>query len=179
MVVRAGKAMRRNPDARLLLAYSGKREVFVEHVDIARVIQDACELVRATMPKNVQLRWNADDIPRILTSPAQVQQLVMNLIINAAESIGEQNGVVNVGAKLTDVPKQAVANILGYEIAAGEYIELIVSDTGCGMSEEVREKSVPILCFFSATICVITKPRSGSCGCRHRSVPSEEPKHRV
>ena len=138
MVVRAGE--RAAELTRQLLAYSGKREVFVERVDIARVIQDACELVRATMPKNVQLRWKADDIPRIQASPAQVQQLVMNLIINAAEAIGEQNGVVSVEAKLTDVPKQAVANILGYEIAAGEYIELIVSDTGCGMNDEVREK---------------------------------------
>ena len=139
MVVRAGE--RAAELTRQLLAYSGKREVFVELVDIARVLKDTCELVRASMPKNVQLRWKADDIPRIQASPAQMQQLVMNLVINAAEAIGEQNGVVSVDARLADVPSRAVANILGYEIAPGEYIELIVADTGCGMTEEVRGKS--------------------------------------
>jgi len=90
------------------------------------------------MPKNVELHWKADDIPRIQASPAQIQQLVMNLVINAAEAIGEENGVVNVEAKVTEVPRRAVANVLGYDIAPGEYIELVVTDTGCGMNEQVR-----------------------------------------
>jgi PAS domain S-box-containing protein len=124
-----------------LLAYAGKGKTFVEPVSIPRIIHDTCELVRASVPKSVRiLDKTEDDVPMIETNTGQMQQIVMNLVINASEAIGEEPGNVTVTASREYIEGGDTANILGYPISRGEYVRIEVSDTGHGMDENTRKQ---------------------------------------
>jgi CheY-like chemotaxis protein len=94
--------------------------------------------VRASVPKTVQIVDVTDPgVPVIETNTAQMQQIVMNLVINAAEAIGEESGAVTVRTGRESVTgSDAAANVLGYAMAPGEYIFIEVRDSGAGMDEQ-------------------------------------------
>ncbi len=121
-----------------LLAYAGKGKTFLEPVSIPRIVHDTCELVRASVPKAVQIVDVSDSgVPVIETNTAQMQQIVMNLVINATEAIGEESGTVTVRTGRESLAgTDGVANVLGYAIAPGDYILIEVRDTGSGMDEQ-------------------------------------------
>jgi len=80
-------------------------------------------------------------IPNILGDSAQIQQIVMNLIINAAEAIGDASGTIRVSlTKETIDADHAETDIFGTVIPAGSYACLEVSDNGSGMDEETQRR---------------------------------------
>ncbi|HWB83070.1 MAG TPA: response regulator [Bryobacteraceae bacterium] len=120
-----------------MLAYAGKGEMFVEPVNVAQVMSDSCDLVRASVPWTVHLNCTVQKgMPLIQASATQLQQLIMNLVINGAEALAGKIGIVSVTAKLIRLGNsEKFPNLLGYEIPPGDYVEVRVSDTGCGMDE--------------------------------------------
>ena len=72
-------------------------------------------------------------MPHIEADVTQVQQLIMNLVINAAEAIGENRGRVVVATSLRPVAANSVYTALGDPVAAGRYVVLSVTDDGQGM----------------------------------------------
>jgi CheY-like chemotaxis protein len=79
------------------------------------------------------------NIPAVQGNSVQLRQIVMNLIINASEAIGEKYGVINVSTSLTsEGPAQAADG--ASSLSPGPYIRLEVSDTGCGMTEEIQAR---------------------------------------
>jgi PAS domain S-box-containing protein len=120
-----------------LLAYAGKGKTFIEPVSVPRIVHDTCELVRASVPKVVEIVEVADPgVPMIETNASQMQQIAMNLVINAAEAIGDESGTVTVGTGRENVAgSDAGANVLGYAVAPGEYVFIEVRDSGAGMDE--------------------------------------------
>ncbi len=128
---------------RQMLAYSGRGRFVVRPLNLSRLVSEVSKLVRSSIPSSVELKFDlADDLPSVEADSGQIQQLVMNLIINAAESIGEGgHGEVRVSTRL----KRLDANYLrqhcrGDELPADSYIVLEVSDTGCGMDESTQAK---------------------------------------
>lgn len=123
-----------------LLAYAGKGKTFLEPVNVPHIVHDTCELVRASVPKTVKIVDATDsEVPVIETNTGQMQQLVMNLVINAAEAIGEQSGTVTVRAAREWVNgDEGASNVLGYAIAPGEYVLIEVGDSGAGMDEQTQ-----------------------------------------
>jgi PAS domain S-box-containing protein len=129
-----------------LLAYAGKVDVFLEPVDISRIAREACEPVRPSIPKNVRLTIEtADDIPLIETNAGHVQQVIGNLVVNAVEAIGEKDGVVKVRTAMEPVSGsresesgEPRSNVLGYELPAGQYVLVEVSDSGPGMDDQMQ-----------------------------------------
>jgi len=125
-----------------LLAYSGKGKFVVQAVNLSDVVREMGELLRVTIPKKVTLRTDLeDDLPAIEADISQMRQIIMNLIVNASEAIGEVTGRVTIRTGTTDVDRAYLAQTyLNEDLPEGRYVFLEVSDSGSGMEEETLQK---------------------------------------
>ena len=123
---------------RQLLAYAGKGRFVITRIDISQLVREIASLIESSIPKTVQLRLElAENPPLIEGDASQIQQLAMNLIINAGEAIGEEGtGTVLVTTGLQEVDSHYLATVLPEApIQPGRFVCLEVSDTGQGMSQ--------------------------------------------
>ena len=125
-----------------LLAYAGKGRFFVERLDLARLIRDISDLIRTLIPRNVEIVLNLDEsLPAVMADAGQLQQVVMNLVINGGEAIGERPGTVRVSARAVEVGAVELRERFGmFDIAPGRYVQVEVRDDGCGMAEDTRAR---------------------------------------
>lgn len=128
---------------RQLLAYSGKGRFFVQPVDLSNVVREIGALLRSSIPRNVALQLDAETpLPPVLADSAQLQQLVMNLAINAGEAIDEQRGgtvVLRTGVEEITQPIEG-AEYGQPTLPEGRYVTLQVTDDGCGMEDDVKSR---------------------------------------
>jgi PAS domain S-box-containing protein len=126
---------------RQMLAYSGRGRVEVERLQVSTTIREIERLIRSVIPKNVEFKIDLSaELPFIKADAGQIQQVIMNLVINAAESIpvGRQ-GTVCVRAYAQCISESVVEHGAGEEHPpAGNYITIEVEDDGIGMSEATR-----------------------------------------
>ena len=128
---------------RQLLAYAGKGRYLIEPVNLSALIAELAGLLRTTLPKHVQLRLDLDrGVPLIHADSAQIQQVLMNLVINGAEAIPEgTDGTVLVSTRSQSIDENYIRQTLSSEgIQPGEYVTVEVHDTGTGMTEEVQAR---------------------------------------
>ena len=128
---------------RQMLAYSGRGRFTVTRLDLNAVITEMNELMAVSAPKNVRVRYQlARGLPVIQGDPVQIRQVILNLLTNAAEAIGEHdNGDVVIGTEVVSLDAGAAEEAVpGQELEPGRYVKLEVSDTGCGMTEETLSK---------------------------------------
>ena len=133
------KAVQRAADlTRQMLAYSGKGKFIVEPVDLSRVVEDSKKMLAMSVSKKATVTYNlADNLPVIQADAAQMCQVVMNLVINASEALGEHGGVIAVSTNAIRCEAKDLAGMgLGQDLPEGEYVCLEVADTGCGMDEQ-------------------------------------------
>jgi signal transduction histidine kinase/CheY-like chemotaxis protein len=125
---------------RQILAYSGKGRFVMSPVDLSDIALASRSFVRRFIPGRVELIYEtASDLPPIQADPAQMQQLMMNLIINAAESFGDNGrGSVTVRTGVEYLDEDFFRP--GEKCPAGEYVTLVVSDTGSGMDEATQSR---------------------------------------
>ncbi|MEO5922787.1 MAG: response regulator [Bryobacteraceae bacterium] len=126
-----------------LLAYAGKGRFVIGPVDLSALVRETSNLIKTSIPKTVDLRLAlGDPMPAIEADASQIQQLVMNLVINGAEAIGESNaGSVTVTTRLQLVDDLYLQQMLPHDdIRPGNYVMLEVTDTGTGMSEATLAK---------------------------------------
>ena len=134
----ASAASRASALTQQLLAYAGKGRFVVEPLDLSALVRETSNLIKTSIPMTVELRLQlTSDLPVIEGDASQIQQLVMNLVLNGAEAIGEgTTGVVAVTTGTQIVDEAYIQHTLtGAEISPGNYVMLDVTDTGCGMSE--------------------------------------------
>mgnify|MGYP005841832243 CR=1 FL=1 len=126
---------------RQLLAYAGKGTVVLEDLDVSQAVRDMTGLLQISMPKTVDLRLDLKDrLPSIAMDPGQLQQIVLNLVINAAEAVGEdRSGSVTVSTGVREIAAP-FTDELGTEAPPGSYVYIDVSDTGQGMDEATRAR---------------------------------------
>lgn len=121
-----------------LLAYAGKGKLVVQTFSLPSLIQDMGRLLEVSLPKSIAIVYQfGPDLPAIEGDPSQIQQVVMNLLTNAAEAIESRNGVITVNVGLTEVNSTDTQH--GFDdtrVLPGTYVTLKVSDTGCGMSTD-------------------------------------------
>ena len=126
-----------------MLAFAGKGRFVTQSIDLSELVREISHLIERAVPKNVHIRLKLDgNLPAIEVDPSQMQQLIMNLVINGAEAIGEnQNGTVIVitGAQEIDTHYLESLSTKG-ELKPGNYVFLEVVDTGQGMDEETKAK---------------------------------------
>ena len=127
---------------RQMLAYAGKGSFVLERLDLSAHAREIGALIHAAIPKQVSVEMAlAQDLPAIEADPGQVQQIVMNLVINAAEAIGEdRSGRVRVVTRCETLSPATRAQFLPDRPKPGVYVVLEVEDNGAGMSEDVRAK---------------------------------------
>jgi PAS domain S-box-containing protein len=126
-----------------LMAYAGKGRFIPEHIHLSELIRDILALIQTSIPKTVDVRLNlAPDLPDFLADTGQMQQLVMNLIINAGEAIGAgKPGTVNVRTGVRDLTAaESGASFTAEALTPGSYVYLEVKDTGSGMDEATKAK---------------------------------------
>ena len=136
-----GVAVRASEIVKLLLAYAGGTEISMEEVDISVLVEEMLQLLKGSFSKQVTLRTRlATNLPLIRANAGQLRQVVLNLILNALEALEHQEGTIVVATGRMQ-PGQSSAREYEREWREGDYVRLVVSDTGCGMTEEVRSKA--------------------------------------
>jgi nitrogen-specific signal transduction histidine kinase/CheY-like chemotaxis protein len=127
-----------------MLAYSGKGHFVFEHMDLSARVQEILPLIRAAIPANVAVHLGLDrELPLIHADVAQMQQLIMNIIINGAEAVPEgTDGKVTISTRRQIVEDRFLEQRDGTrpELQPGEYVMLEVSDTGLGMDEATKAR---------------------------------------
>jgi PAS domain S-box-containing protein len=137
LLAEAERASRRAADlVRHLLNYAGKGRREVQPVDVAQVVSDTVGIVRASVPPKIRIEYDAPPSLWIHADPGQVQQLVLNLVLNAAEAIGHQAGLVKIGVCVRDIAEGELrSRYLGFPLPPRAYTEIVVRDDGEGMDE--------------------------------------------
>lgn len=127
---------------RQLLAYAGKGRFFMERVDLSDLVVQTSKLIHSLIKADVQLRLDLDShLPLLLADPAQLQQVVMNLVINGAEAIGDAGGGVLVRTGRQTVTEEPLPDLCFNEkMTPGEYVFLEVQDNGSGMDEQTKRR---------------------------------------
>ena len=125
-----------------MLAYSGKGKFVVQGLNLTKLVEEMAELLQVSISKNVVLKYNfAKNLPAIEADASQIRQVVMNLIINASEAIGEKSGVVTVSTSVIEADRSYLTETyLDENLPEGCYVSLEVADTGCGMDEQTQKK---------------------------------------
>jgi PAS domain S-box-containing protein len=123
---------------RELMIYAGQDQTsLVEPVDLSRLVEEMLELLKVSISKQVILKIDlGKNMPAVLGSAPQIRQVLMNLVINASEAIGEQVGVIHVATSRVTRGSGLVGD--NAVSPTGNYVRLEVSDTGCGITEEVK-----------------------------------------
>jgi len=128
---------------RQLLTYAGKGQLQAVEVDLNRLVEEMTQLMAVSISKKAVVRYDLTaGLPPISADPSQMQQLVMNLVTNASEAIGdERSGLITVRTGAQTLDEAYVAGLHpSLVLEPGRYVTLEVSDTGCGMSPEIQER---------------------------------------
>ncbi|MGD0586191.1 MAG: response regulator [Oryzomonas sp.] len=125
---------------RQMLAYAGKTQLSMTQVNMWMLVDEMVKMLKASLPQNTAIIPGlSTDIPLITADASQLRQIVMNLIINASEAIGNEQGEIRVSLSMTTViAGRPEKDYHGKEIPPGGYVCLEVTDTGCGMDEETK-----------------------------------------
>ena len=125
-----------------MLAYSGRGTFVVEPLDLSALVQNTAQLIQVSVSKKCELRCNLkESLPAIAADASQVRQVVMNLIINASEALGDEDGEIEVATGVSRFDRALLAGAdFDPDLPEGEYVWLEVKDSGVGMSNETRGK---------------------------------------
>jgi PAS domain S-box-containing protein len=127
---------------RQMLAYSGKGQFVIERLNLEQQVRQILALIAASIPKGVKIELDSTpDLPSVEGDAGQLQQLIMNLVINGAEAIGEGGGTVTISTRLREIDRDYVRdNLAGDNIPPGSFVVLEVHDTGCGMDAATQAR---------------------------------------
>jgi len=137
------KASARAADlAKQMLAYSGKGRFVVENLDLNILLEEMLHMLEVSISKKAVLRLNlSQSLPTVEVDATQIRQIVMNLVINASEAIGDKSGVIAITTGCMDCDRQYLQNVwLSENLGEGLYVFLEVADTGCGMTRDTLNK---------------------------------------
>lgn len=121
------------------LTISRQNEQPQKPVQIGSVIDECFQLLRATLPTTIELRKQIEpDLGLISADPTQINQVLMNLCTNAGDAMREKGGILDISASRAVLNETDIKSYPG--LVTGNYIKLVVSDTGHGMSREVLDR---------------------------------------
>ncbi len=128
--------------AKQMLAYSGKGKFLVENLDLNNLLKDMLHILEVSISKKAVLRLNLhQQLHTVEADATQLRQIIMNLVINASEAIGDKSGVIAISTGCMDCDNTYLKNgWLDNDTTEGPKVYLEIADTGCGMSKETVSK---------------------------------------
>jgi CheY-like chemotaxis protein/two-component sensor histidine kinase len=124
------------------LAYAGRWQPVTQRIDLSERIRSVGALLRSAVPRSIDFAVHLpSELPLVDADPVQLQQVVMNLIANAVEAIGDRAGRIDLRVERMRVDAEtAFANVLGPPPEPAEYVLIGVADDGRGMPGDVHER---------------------------------------
>ena len=123
-----------------MMLYSQKSKGDFTPLNLSELIESQWPLIQVSVGKNITLLNDlAQDIPWISGDACQLRQLIMTLVHNASEAIGDQTGTIRLRTQLIHADRAFFSQIDDH-LAEGDYLWLQVSDTGCGMDDETQAR---------------------------------------
>jgi signal transduction histidine kinase len=140
-----GAARRASDLTRQMIAYAGLSHVDAAPLDLSELVGEMGPLLHASVPRGVDIEMRlAMNLPLISADRAQIQQVVLNLVVNAGEAIALTSGASGVVTISTHVRQMTHHTLADYRLADqlgdGAYVQLLVADTGAGMDASTRER---------------------------------------
>jgi len=123
-----------------MLAYSGRGQFIVQAVQLTSLIQDTAELLQVSMKKNITIHYDLNEsLPRVQVDQSQIQQIILNLMTNANESMESGSIVCRTG--VCHVSHDALKDMTyDWGVEAGDFVFVEVQDQGCGMDQKTLNK---------------------------------------
>ncbi|MDI6726045.1 MAG: response regulator [Smithellaceae bacterium] len=122
-----------------ILAFSRQSKQERRPLDIAPLIRESLQLLRASLPATIEIRQNIEvSAGIIMADPTEISQVLMNLCTNAAQAMGDRGGELDVSLTRADI--NGDRSPVNKEIPPGAYLKLMVSDVGHGMTPEVMQR---------------------------------------
>jgi PAS domain S-box-containing protein len=132
-------SMRAKNVVRQLLSFSRKSEQEKRPIKIHTIIKESVQLLRASIPSSVEFRSNIPtDLATIMADPTQIHQVAINLGTNAAHAMEENGGILEMSLDEVELDEGSSAGYL--HVNSWPYIQLTVSDTGCGIDPEIKDR---------------------------------------
>jgi PAS domain S-box-containing protein len=133
-------ALRGSEIVRQLMVYAGNESATVGPVNLSRIVKEMIELLKVSVSKHAMLETDlGNDLPAVQADAAQLRQIVMNLVTNASEAIGDRDGVIRVTTRRMRSDQGSSGEISGH-LPDIDYVQLEVSDTGSGMFPGVQTR---------------------------------------
>ncbi len=126
-----------------MLAYSGKNRFIIECLDTNAIIHDMKNLLESSATGRNKLEYKlANNLPAVEADISQLQQVILNLVVNAAEATEETGGIITIETCEGEFDEGYLESspALLVPSSGGTYVIIKVSDTGCGMDEETKSK---------------------------------------
>ena len=138
--VKAGKQAAKLSN--MMLAYSGKGLFVLKTIDVTALIEQSAPMLAAVVSNTTVFDMDLDHgLPSVMADSGQIQQVIMNLVINAAEAIGGTNGHIRLSTGVREFDQVLLdKSRLEEKLPAGRYVFIEVSDNGCGMDEDTLRK---------------------------------------
>lgn len=135
-------SMRAAELCRQMLAYAGQGRFVVEPTDVTALVNELLPLLEISVARQGGLRRHLpSDLPAVMADATQLRQIVMNLVLNAADAIGDGGGEIAVSTGVMPVAEALLAGcVAGAGLRAGNYVFVEVRDTGAGMTPEVMAR---------------------------------------
>jgi PAS domain S-box-containing protein len=123
---------------RELLIYAGTESPALMPLDVSQVVEEMLGLLKVSVSKHARIETElGKDLPAVRANPAQISQLLMNLVTNASDAIGDRSGMIRVLTRRVTAGSGVPGRRL---LTERDYLQLEVSDTGCGISAETQAR---------------------------------------
>ncbi|MCC6696413.1 MAG: response regulator [Candidatus Hydrogenedentes bacterium] len=125
-----------------MLAYSGRGHFVVHPVDLSSMVADMDHLLSLATSKSATLKYNlAPNLPLVDADPGQLRQVLMNLVTNASDAIGDRSGLIGIATGVMECDNAYLQDLFIDEVLpSGRYVYLEVSDNGVGMDKNTTRR---------------------------------------